>query len=26
MVKSLKLQDLTPLATETMSKIFKRLK
>ena len=26
MVKSLKLQDLTPLATETMSKIFKRVK
>ena len=26
MVKSLKLQDLTPLATETMSNIFKRLK
>ena len=26
MVKSLKLQDLTPLATETMSRIFKRLK
>jgi quinol monooxygenase YgiN len=26
MVKSLKLQDLTPLAPETMSKIFKRLK
>ena len=26
MVKSLKLQDLTPLATETMSRIFKRVK
>ncbi|MBO7068401.1 MAG: antibiotic biosynthesis monooxygenase [Bacteroidaceae bacterium] len=26
MVKSLKLQDLAPLATETMSRIFKRVK
>ena len=26
MVKSLKLQDLSPLSTETMDKIFKRLK